>query len=235
MTDLQRIAALVALASLASACAATSPGRGIERTGFLEDYSILEEGGKNEAQKRWISPDADFSQYDKIMLLPITFWRAPGSDRKLDPEDRQRLLNNFYRMMHASLSQDWTMVDTAQPGAVSFQIAITEADASNVTLDTMSSVVPQMRILTSAQGYVSGKPAFVGQAQIEFKMKDAETGEMLLVGADRRVGTKSISGSTNKWSDVDNAMKYWSEIARYRLCVLRGRTGCPEPGEQDEA
>ena len=49
--------------------------------------------------------------------------------------------------------------------------AITEAEASNPMADTVSSIVPQLRILTGTKGFIAGgKPGFVGAASAEAKI-----------------------------------------------------------------
>ena len=67
------------------------------------------------------------------------------------------------------------------------------------------------------------------KAGFAFKVLDARTGELLRAGAEKRVGGKSISGSTDKWSDVNNALQYWAELSSYRMCQETGRSGCEAP------
>jgi len=109
-------------------------------------------------------------------------------------------------------------------------VAITEAEASNPAMDTITSLIPQTRLLTGTKGIVAGgKPGLVGAASVEAKVTDAQTGMLLLAGVDRRAGTKSIGGSTDEWGDVEEAYQYWADKFRWRLCQLRGGTNCIEP------
>ena len=78
----------------------------------------------------------------------------------------------------------------------------------------------------------TGKPLFVGEASIEMKISDAESGEILAASADRRVGKRHLdSGSFDSWDDVHKTLAYWAEQLRYRLCQQRGESTCVPPKE----
>ena len=66
---------LLALSLALVACATTRQSPGVERSGFLGDYSQLREGGKDEAQLVYIKPAAGWSYYDAIMIDSVTIWR----------------------------------------------------------------------------------------------------------------------------------------------------------------
>ncbi len=219
---------LVSLVALA-ACAQSGRGRDVQSHGFLgDDFAKLEEGEDDDFQLSYTNPDADFQKYDKLILEPVTVWLGEETD-DVDPADRQVLADNFYKLVHAAASKYFTLVQAPEANTLRLRLALTDIQQSNVTLDTMSSVLPQMRVLTSLGGYASGKPAFTGEAAFAFKVMDARTGELLRAGAEKRVGGKSISGSTDKWSDVNNALQYWAELSSYRMCQETGRSGCEAP------
>jgi hypothetical protein len=71
--------------------------------------------------------------------------------------------------------------------------------------------------------------AFTGSASVEIKMTDSATEAILAEAVDRRGGTKSLSGVTNSWNDVEEAYRFWAEKVRYRLCQNRGGQKCVEP------
>ncbi len=228
------VVALLGAAVLAG-CGSTSAGRGKPNAqGFFgEDFAKLEKtSGKGQWQLFYENPNRDLSDFDKMMLDPVTIWVDDETDsdtREISAPDRQRITNNFYTMLRKSISQYYTIVDEPTPGAARLRVALTDAQASNRSLDTVSSVLPQMRVATSLQGYATGKPAFVGEAAMAFRISDSMTGETITMGADKRVGTKSLSGSTDSWSDVDNALQYWADLAAYRACTKRGRSDCEAP------
>jgi hypothetical protein len=159
-----RVPIVILLLTLAIGCGATrgaDPGKG---KGFLDDYSKLEPGGQGEAQLRWINPRADFTRYDKAIIDPITFWRGADAKAGLSPEQRQVLANYFHSKLHEELSKYFSVVEHPTQGAMRFTGAITRLGDRNVTMDTVSTYVPQMRVMAEAKGLFTGKPAFVGEA-----------------------------------------------------------------------
>ena len=217
---------------LLQGCAATQQRRDVVETGFLKpsEHSMLTEGkGKHEALLRYINPDVDWRSYNKVMLDSVSVWKNKET-QDVSPEDLQKLTEFAYGQMHDALSRDYAIVTQPGPGVMRAAFAITEAEASNPGLDTITSIIPQTRILTGAKGLVvGGKPGFVGTAGMEVKITDAQTGKILAMAIDRRGGTKDLSGMTNEWNDVEKAYIYWAAAVRYRLCMLRGGSDCVEP------
>ena len=109
------------------------------------------------------------------------------------------------------------------------QAAITEAGESNAVLDTVTSIIPQTRLLSGMKSVATGVSAFTGSASVEVKVTDSATGAILVEAVDRRGGTKSLSGVTNSWNDVEEAYRFWAEKMRYRACQWRGGMNCVEP------
>jgi hypothetical protein len=96
-------------------------------------------------------------------------------------------------------------------------------------MDTVSSIVPQLKLLTGAKGMATGVSGFTGSASAEVKVTDAASNTILVMAVDRRGGTKSLRGVTNEWHDVEEAYRFWAEKMRYRLCQWRGGMNCVEP------
>jgi Protein of unknown function (DUF3313) len=71
------------LALLASACAAPRRAPLPEMSGFLDDYSLLREGGPGEIGLVYRNPAATWTAYDKVLLEPVTLWRS--GRHSLDP------------------------------------------------------------------------------------------------------------------------------------------------------
>jgi hypothetical protein len=126
------------------------------------------------------------------------------------------------------MSQDFEMVSLPQPGTVRVSIAFTSLGNRRVTLDTVSTYVPQLRLMSEAKNVFTGKPSFVGKAAFEGKITDAYTGELLGAAVDKRVGGKTIK-NLDSWLDVRNAIDYWVEAFAYNICTLREGTHCKAP------
>ncbi|MGH7180384.1 MAG: DUF3313 domain-containing protein [Nitrospiraceae bacterium] len=238
---MRRIVGLVSICLLlgVGGCAATQGAKSVEKSGFLGDYSLLKEGARSmikessEDQALWIykNPDADWGKYKKIQLDPVTLWMSQKDSQLKDVsvEDRQRLAALLWSKLDEQLRKDYEMTGQPGPDVIRVQAAITEAGDSNATLDTVTSIIPQTRLLTGAKGMATGVSGFTGSASVEMKITDAESGTLLMAAADRRGGTKSLSGVTNEWHDVEEAYRFWAEKVRYRLCQWHGGMNCVEP------
>jgi hypothetical protein len=217
---------------LVSACASTKPYNHVRESGFLGvDAALLKKGGKGEPALVYRKPGVDWAHYDKMQLDPVTFWRAPESThRGVSNHDIQQLSDYFYQLIYRKFSGQMKMVTTPQPNTLRAKVAITKAEKSDVVLDVVSTVVPQMRAASALKDLVTGKPAFVGEAQIEFKITDAVTGELLAEGVDARVGGKTLNADHfRSWGEVDEALQFWTDHAAYRLCELQNKRDCVEP------
>jgi uncharacterized protein DUF3313 len=233
------IGAVLVLMLVVTGCATTQEAKSVEKSGFLGDYSLLKEGqrsafaqgAENQALFIYKNPAADWRKYRKIILDPVTVWMS-GKDSQLKDvsvEDRQRLAALLWSKMDESLRKDYEMTSQGGADVLRVQAAITEAGESNAVLDTVTSVIPQTRLLSGMKSLATGVSAFTGSASAELKVTDSATGAILVEAVDRRGGTKSLMGVTNSWNDVEQAYRFWAEKMRYRLCQWRGGLNCVEP------
>lgn len=229
------ITLIVLICWFIAGCAATKQARDVEQSGFLGDiYPKLRKGKEGEALLVY-KPDkidsARFARYTKILLDPVTIWRGEESREKGVPqEDIQVLADHFYSLLYLTFEQDYEMVQKPGPNTLRIQVAITKLEESMVVLDVVSTVVPQARALSTLKGLATGKPAFVGEASVEAKVSDAQSGRILAAVVDRRVGKKKLEAEVfDTWGDVNEILEYWSKQARFRLCEARGGTNCVHP------
>jgi hypothetical protein len=226
------ILALVLLA--VTACATTQQANTVVRSGFLDDYSILREGaGDNEALLRYVNPIVDWKHYTKVMIDPVQLWMGQGSSLRTIPlEERIQLTSLLLGKLQNALLADYRVVREAGPHVMRISVALTEAEASNTVLDTISSVLPTGYVFSGTKSLATGTGTFVGSASVEAKITDAELGTLLAAAVDRRGGTKSLSGVTSEWDDVEESFQYWASLLRYRLCQWRGEHSCAKPEEE---
>ncbi len=227
---MRRAIGAVLIASLCLACAATKGARNPRKAerGFLGDYSMLKENPGPGAQLRYMREGVDWKRYDKMLLDPVQFWRGADEKAGLSEAQKQGLINYFHSAFYERMSQDFEMVSLPQPNTLRVSVAFTRLGDRNVTLDTVSTYVPQMRLLSELKTVTTGKPAFVGEAAFEGKITDAHTGELLGAAVDKRVGGKTIK-NMDDWADVKKAIDYWVAAWAYNTCTLRERTDCKEP------
>jgi Protein of unknown function (DUF3313) len=224
-------AALAALVVLVG-CATSSHARSVKPSGFLGDSaSLLKKGGKDDVLLVYRKKETDWRTYDKIILDPVTIWDVEHSKLPSDQlADYQRLVDAFYQTLKAKLSKDYVMTDTPAAGAMRLQIAIVNGGQANVTLKVAKTVAPYAGTADTLWTFATGKPAFAGEVSIEFMIKDSQSQELLVAGADRRVGGNQLGKSTlSAWGDVENILVYWTDEAVYHLCVDRKAKDCKKP------
>ncbi len=225
-----KVASIAMLVVALLACGVTRQARDVKYSGFLGDYSILKPGPEGGAKLVYQNPDADIKSYDKIMLVPVTIWSGEGSDMNgLSQEDRKMVADRLYAVLQERLAKDYTMVQQPAPHTMRIAAALTAADRSYPVMDTISTIVPIGLGVSTLKAIATGKPAFVGEASVEVRVTDAETGTLLFEAVDSRVGTKNPTAVWNKWEDVDAAFTYWADRMGYKLCEERGATGCVAP------
>jgi hypothetical protein len=192
-------------------------------TGFLgPDASKLAAGPKDGAALVWINPNAQWSSYTKIQLMPVEFWAA--ADSKVSSADQAVLTEYFYNQLQTNLSKNFTLVDQPGPGVITLRVALMDATTATPGLRTVSVIVPQLRVINMAQSLATDSYAFVGSAEAEMKVTDSVTGVMLAEAVDQRAGGMGIkSAASFKWGDAQNGMDHWAEKILSRLLELQGK------------
>jgi hypothetical protein len=222
-------------------CGATKQARTVERLGFLKDlYPRMTEGDESVGESLLIYKNPRVAliapnTYKKFMLDPVLVFRGPQSKMQGITQDQAQLMaDTFYALIYQEISKDYEMVDKPSADALRAQVAITHLEESWPMLDVVSTIPAPMNVLAAGsllKNVATGKPAFKGEAVIEAKVTDSQTGEVLRAGVDRRVGTKKLSAeSFNSWADVYESLRYWAENGRYQLCKARQlHKDCPKP------
>jgi hypothetical protein len=220
----------IALASLLPACAATRQPRGeVKTSGFLRDYSILEEGGEGQARLRYVDTSADFKRYQAVIVDSVALWSGPDLAR-LAPEEKRALVDHAYQALVTALGKSFRIAKEPGPDTLRVRAAITEATSSAVAADTVATVIPQVRMLGTLAGLSANSALTVGSASGELEITDSQTNRVLAAGVDRRVGQRSIHGLFDAWDDVEQAWNVWAEQVRARL-VEAGAGHAPPPEE----
>jgi Protein of unknown function (DUF3313) len=193
-------------------------------TGFLgPDASKLAPGPEGGAALVWINPNAQWSSYNKIQLMPVEFWAA--ADSKVSPADQAVLTEYFYNQLQTNLSKSFTLVNRPGPGVMTLKVALMDATTAVPGLRTISVIVPQARVLNLAQSMATDSYAFVGSAEAEMKLNDSVTGTLLVEAVDQRAGGMGIkSAASFEWGDAQNAMDYWAQKIPNRIFQLQGKS-----------
>ncbi len=236
MIAITRILVVLVLTTLLIGCAPTKQARSVETSGFLGDlYPLMHKGEKGEALLLYKNPKVATiprGTYKKMLLDHAQVWGPPTTDVTRQ-KNAQHIADILYGLAYLSLSKDYEMVSEPGPNTLRIQAAITRADPAYVVLRAVSTIPAPMNAFALGsllKDLGTGKPLFVGDASIEMKISDAQTGEVLGASADRRVGKKRLDpDSFDSWDDVYKTLEFWAEQARFRLCTERGGQNCVPP------
>ena len=185
-------------------------------TFLVNECSLLTPSGEDQNGLRWLNPAAQWTQYNKIMIDPVTFWA--GSTTSISASDQQILVNYFNQQLNKELGQKFQIVTEPGPGVMKLDVAIVDASSSTPVLRSISMIVPQARVLSSLKYLAAGTFPFVGSAQAEGKVSDSVSGQVLGLFVDKRVGGGAFTtGFQWRWGDAENAINHWAELAANKL------------------
>src|SRR5579863_1159519 len=136
------LAGAAVLASVLSACSATSQGQvalqqetptGQEApTGAAQflgsDAGLLKPGSEGQAAYVYINPNVQWSNYKQVLLKPVEFWDTP--DTSISPDDQKMLASYFFNSLQKNLSQNFTLVNQPGPGVMTIAVAIINAESA---------------------------------------------------------------------------------------------------------
>lgn len=219
----------VAIGATLCACSVTNQtkppeGQAVPTSGFLQNYSQLQPGSKDQALLVYINPDADWQKYNSVMIEPVTI--GLSADENISPEDQQVLSSYYYHALEDALSKkNFTIVHAPGSGVMTVRVALTDANTTRPVLRTISVIIPQARVLNAAQSLATGSYAFVGSAHSEGEVLDSITDVRLAAAVDEREGGMSIKNAFGgRWNDAKAAMDYWAERTAERLYEFKNGT-----------
>ena len=215
---------------LLSACATTQKAavnQADVNCAFLaNDCSLLTAGGKDQTDLRYVNPAAQWTQYNKVLIDPVTFWG--GSSTQVSASDQQMLINYFSQQLNKELGQKFQIVTQPGPGVMKIDVAIVDAETATPVLRSISMIVPQAHMLSNLKYLATGTFPFVGGAQAEAKVTDSVSGQVLGLFVDKRIGGGSFTtGFQWQWGDAENAVNHWAELAANRLSSWTSGTAAP--------
>jgi hypothetical protein len=189
--------------------------------GFLPNTSLLVKGPVGGAALSYLNQAANFAQYDKVLLDPVTIWAPPDSKLSaVSPAERQTLADGFNADLKKSLAKKCTLVTEAAPGVMRIRIALVDTKTANATVNTIATYAPYLNVGYNLASNLLNKEVgyFAGTATAEGYAVDATDGTLLWEGLDKRGGTTSMAENTlNTWLDVQHAFEAWSEQLAARI------------------
>ena len=176
----------------------------------------LTPGTENQLGLRYVRPGVDWRPYKAVIIEPVTFWG--DEEGEISAEVRQNLVNEFETVLKQEFGKQFQVVTRPGPGVMTLSVGLTKTESATPVLRSISMIVPQARALSTGAYLISGQFPFVGSAQVEGKVEDSVSGQVLAAIVDKRLGGGSpTAGFQWQWGDVENAMQHWSEHHADRL------------------
>jgi hypothetical protein len=226
-----RVALAIGAALLEVGCG-NGDERPFERSSFLGDVSQLEPGKGDGPSLLYISPSADFSAYECVVIDPVTIWHASGSspDRLPGAELRalaERFESAIRTRMQASIFE---VVDEPCAGTLRIRAALTEGGRGQAKLD-----LARAHAIADTTGDLGADTLAFLRGAIELEVVDAATSERLAAAIDDRLVAAAgeeagdrLPFDTVTWRDAEAFFDARARRLAARLSALH-RLGDPEP------
>ena len=178
----------------------------------------------------YVAPGVQGRNYDKVMIDPIIYFAPPAAKRRISPDDRQTLLNNFHILMGREIGKDYLLAIEPQRGTVRVQFALMAETTEPVAMDTVAMVAREDPNTQVVVDNLASPIAPGADLLVESLWTDAVTGEVLGATVDRHFGQGSFDGGSFKsWAEVNRYLEAYGVLVRYRICRFRGGTDCTPP------
>jgi hypothetical protein len=191
---------------------------------FLPQPELLTPGGPGRAGLVYLNPKVPLSNYDKVMIEPVTIWAGPNSELNSVPADQKRALANAaYADIYGALKGHCQMVQKASPGTIQFRFALVDTKEPNAVINTVATYAPYASSAYSLASFAFNKGVgyFSGTATGEGFATDAMNGTLLWQAVDKRGGTTALAANTlDNWRDVRHVFEAWGILLRDRLQQL---------------
>jgi len=199
-------------------CATTQQANNVTPSGFLRNYSQLREGQGDQALLTYKNPQANWNKYSQIIISPVQVYAARDAEMNSDSrEEKIALANYFNATLREKLQEHFRIVNTPGPGVLKLRVALSDADQSEVLLDTITTLMPIGLALSTVKRTVSGSDSAVGFAQAEMEVLDSQNSTRLAAAVDKRYGTKALRSKFGSWNHAQEAMDHWAEQIAAKL------------------
>lgn len=148
---------IILMAGIAiTGCAKTQQAREMETSGFIGDYSILRPGNEGEPLPIYKNPQADLSMYRSVYVDPVMVVLSRKST--LSREDLNKLADDFRSKVIWKLKEKLLVVPKLSPDALRIELALTEAEPSDVGIFRPSVWWPALKNWRKEPGPLWEKP-----------------------------------------------------------------------------
>ena len=128
----------------------------------------------------------------------------------------------FHQALISAVEDRYRVVRAPGPGVLRLIIALTDVEASNPALDTITSVIPMARVFSFVKKQVTGSHSFVGSASIEGVVVDGGSDDILVAFVDHRSGDLVAAVGRQAVQDAREAFQWWAARLRAVLDEAHG-------------
>ncbi|MCP4769667.1 MAG: DUF3313 domain-containing protein [Gammaproteobacteria bacterium] len=170
---------IVLIGLMLAACASSRVTSERNYSGFLDDYSMLEEteldtGGVGLI---WVDPDIADKSYTKAILEPIVIYPGPKRDSDEAKAFIKEVTTYMDAAIQAAVGDTIIITDSPGPNTVRVRFALTGVDISNEGLSSYE-YVPVAMLFVGAKT-AAGARAQAVEVFFEAEMVDSISGEVL--------------------------------------------------------
>lgn len=182
-------------------------GQSKKQSGFLDDYSLLQDSNANKTMLSYVSSDFEKGKYKRFMLDDITIqFHKKAKGVKIKVDKLKELTDLFKNEIISQLEQEYELVDIPADDVALLQIAITDIVPGKV----ISNILPFSVAINSATGRGNGG------ASLEMKVVDSQTGQLLGQAMDNRKNRGYVE-TFSKFGNARAVFKYWAELLKERI------------------
>jgi hypothetical protein len=206
-----------------------------EYSGLLGDYSKLQSRPVSGTiyNYGYVKPNTDFAAYNKFLIDAITIFPNSAAKFKGINANDAALLEKYFHdsMVKALTGAGYQVVEDPGPGVVRIRAAFTDLVPVDPVLNTATTIIPQMRLLSGIIGTATGSNLFVRQVGIEAAFLDAQSNEVLAENVAKEAGKKYIPFTdrnfdpTSTWGQVEQRIDHWAQWMVKRVQELQGKAG----------
>lgn len=188
---------LIVSSVLVIGCATATPPH---QSGFLDSYDNMVADPSDTSLLWWELNDFNWSDYDRVMIDPITIILLADSEGKgIQPEKLTELTDAFRSAVVEQMGGDYPFVSEPGSGVLRIQAAITDVKPANAALN----------VITTLVAFV---PVDMGGASIEVKLVDSNTDRLLATGMDRKLGVPTqVTAGFTSLGHAKRAFEAWAK------------------------
>ena len=201
---------IIAFMMMASGCAKTP-----QRSGFLQDYTILHQDPEDKSLSWYEISDVDWKKYSKLMIDPVVVYlHTEAMNRQIDPKALSELTEYFRNTVIEEVQDAYPVVDKPGPDVLRIRAAITD-------------LIPANPLINTTMVLVVGLPVDMGGAAMEAEFLDSVTLKPLGAVVDKKLGIPLnpedyVLGFT-QWGHAKTACDSWAELLRESLDEVQDR------------